>query len=188
MAPQLLLYTRTIEKFPKINSYYFSPFANTDVTCFFVCSLVPGGRGGLLANISASLASSMSFSLKKLGWFVEDSSLAHILSVILTLFRVDVTLCCPNKLQVILMLRKYSVCIRGEESSQHYVPGKLILIVDLPKLFFPLISCTLTHLGRPEIKFFFQLSFNPRSANFIQLCTRKMQTKGRALWVLTSGI
>jgi hypothetical protein len=39
----------------------------------------------------------MSFWLKKLGWFVEESSLAHILSVILTLFRVDVTLCCQNK-------------------------------------------------------------------------------------------
>ena len=106
LRPQLLLYTRTIEKLPKLNSYYFSPFANTDVECFFVCSLVPAGACVLLANLSASLASRISSSLRKLGWFVEDSSLAHILSVILTLFRVDVTLCCPNKLQVSLMVRK----------------------------------------------------------------------------------
>jgi hypothetical protein len=74
-------------------SYYFSPFANNNAGCFFTFSpfLL------LFAALSASLAASTSFWLRKLGWLVEDSSLAHILSVILTLFLVDVTLCCQDK-------------------------------------------------------------------------------------------
>jgi len=78
---QLLYTTKSRQKHT-----YFSPFANAGADWFFA-----------LAALSASLAASMSFWLRKLGWLVEDSSLAHILSVILTLFLVDVTLCGQNK-------------------------------------------------------------------------------------------
>ena len=74
-------------------AYYFSPFANTGADWFFASSPL----FTRLATLSASLAASMSFWLRKLGWLVEDSNLAHILSVILTLFLVDVTLCGQNK-------------------------------------------------------------------------------------------
>lgn len=47
--------------------------------------------------ISSSLSSKMTSHLRKLGWFVEDSSLAHILSVIATLFCVSVTRCTPTE-------------------------------------------------------------------------------------------
>jgi hypothetical protein len=91
-GPQANSSTYCTQLYEPSKAFYFSPFANTDADCFFISSLP-----SLLAALSASLAASMSFWLKKLGWLVEERSLAHILSVILTLFRVDVTLCCQNK-------------------------------------------------------------------------------------------
>jgi hypothetical protein len=96
---------------------------------------VPAGKGGLLASLSASLASSISSSLRKLGWFVEDSSLAHILSVILTLFRVDVTLCCPKKLKVTLMLKGNIQCASEVKNLLNIMLlTKIILLEDHPKI------------------------------------------------------
>lgn len=90
--PQPVCSSATVHnKEPK--PYYFSPFANTGADWFFAFSPL----FMWLATLSASLAASMSFWLRKLGWLVEDSNLAHILSVILTLFLVDVTLCGQDK-------------------------------------------------------------------------------------------
>lgn len=46
-----------------------------------------------VAGCFSSLASAMSLGFKKLGWLVEESSLAHILSVITTLFCFSVIRC-----------------------------------------------------------------------------------------------
>ena len=76
--------------------HYISPFDDADADwskAFATLWFAPDGSGGLLASLSACPASLMSFWLRKLGWLVDDSSLAHIRSVIFTLFRVDVTLC-----------------------------------------------------------------------------------------------
>jgi hypothetical protein len=74
--------------------------------------------------------------------------------------------------------RKYSVCIRGEESSEHYVPGKIILNWESPKKFFPLVSSTLTLLERTKMRNS-EVSFNPRSANLMQLRASKVETMAR---------
>jgi hypothetical protein len=97
---QYLLYTITYHL-----HHYISPFDEEDADwpkAVATLWLAPAGSGGLLASLSASVASSTSFWLRKLGWLVDDSNLAHIRSVILTLFRVDVTLYQQEKILIIL--------------------------------------------------------------------------------------
>lgn len=77
---------------------------------------------------SSSLASATTLEHKKLGWFVDERSLAHILSVMTTLFCFSVTRCTKNLVSYIrkrkgniMMSKVYQVKNERLEQAMHEV-------------------------------------------------------------------